>query len=481
MPKIPNPRSKQKDVIYGKVDKEKLLVFGTAGSGKSTVAIIKAYDAFELNPTKLESHILLLTYNKALKVFMQTYFESSKRVDEKQDKYYSDVDGHRRTLEITNYDRFIYRHVPNEKKFKPSSSNDMGYIHELNDRIFNRSEAELHLSEVIAKVTSLDPISKKLEIQKIIYEYRYLMQTGYQFGSGKFEHQDRIQMLYSEIKNRNGVLTDFYDLERIFLEIKAKGERKYDLIIIDEAQDFPSNVINAFLLYLSDEGTIILLADEAQRIYHDYDTIKQSKFEFDRTVLLDENYRNTQNIVKFMERITEHRLYKKQVHQVKAIEIKEEGQPVQYVHFEQGANNSEQEWLTQRISSLAKEENVCVLFRNVKQLNDFVNYYRASPKTSSFTIINGDIEGWSGRGVHFSTYHSAKGLEFNRVFLPFLGSSTVFNTSESIPELVSQELNLLYVGASRAKNSLTISYTGSPCALLPDFDDRFMNLVEVKK
>jgi DNA helicase-2/ATP-dependent DNA helicase PcrA len=63
-----------------------------------------------------------------------------------------------------------------------------------------------------------------------------------------------------------------------------------------------------------------------------------------------------------------------------------------------------------------------------------------------------------GRGVNLLTYHRAKGLEFDAVFLPKLEDGELpFKRSKS-PDDYAEERRLLYVGITRAKNHLTLTW-----------------------
>lgn len=68
----------------------------------------------------------------------------------------------------------------------------------------------------------------------------------------------------------------------------------------------------------------------------------------------------------------------------------------------------------------------------------------------------------NGRGVNLLTYHRAKGLEFEAVFLPRLQEGELpFKRSKS-DEALAEERRLLYVGITRAKRYLWLSWvTGS--------------------
>ena len=66
----------------------------------------------------------------------------------------------------------------------------------------------------------------------------------------------------------------------------------------------------------------------------------------------------------------------------------------------------------------------------------------------------------AGRGVHLLTYHRAKGLEFTVVFLPRLEEKEIpCALSSSRREELAEERRLFYVGLTRAKDRLYLSWT----------------------
>ncbi|MCB0197880.1 MAG: ATP-binding domain-containing protein, partial [Anaerolineae bacterium] len=79
------------------------------------------------------------------------------------------------------------------------------------------------------------------------------------------------------------------------------------------------------------------------------------------------------------------------------------------------------------------------------------------------TVIKGQLD--SDRPtVKICTFHSAKGLEFEVVFICGLDAFTVDDPvavdSSAFQELLDQERKLLYVGMTRARRLLYISYSG---------------------
>ena len=70
----------------------------------------------------------------------------------------------------------------------------------------------------------------------------------------------------------------------------------------------------------------------------------------------------------------------------------------------------------------------------------------------------------SGRGVHLLTLHRAKGLEFEAVFLPRLEEGELPNRRADVDD----ERRLLYVGITRAKRYLLVTWAGKPSRFLAE-------------
>ena len=77
--------------------------------------------------------------------------------------------------------------------------------------------------------------------------------------------------------------------------------------------------------------------------------------------------------------------------------------------------------------------------------------------------------GTAARGVHLLTYHRAKGLEFEAVFLPRLEENELPARQARTDADVAEERRLLYVGITRAKRHLFLSRTaGKPSRFLTE-------------
>jgi ATP-dependent DNA helicase UvrD/PcrA len=70
------------------------------------------------------------------------------------------------------------------------------------------------------------------------------------------------------------------------------------------------------------------------------------------------------------------------------------------------------------------------------------------------------------RGVHLLTLHKAKGLEFDAVFLPRVQERELpIRQAKTEPE-IAEERRLLYVGITRAKRHLAVTWSGRPSPFL---------------
>jgi DNA helicase-2/ATP-dependent DNA helicase PcrA len=73
------------------------------------------------------------------------------------------------------------------------------------------------------------------------------------------------------------------------------------------------------------------------------------------------------------------------------------------------------------------------------------------------------------RGVHLLTLHRAKGLEFEAVFVPRVEEKELpCKQSMRIPGALTEERRLLYVGMTRAKRYLAVTWAGKPSRFLAE-------------
>jgi DNA helicase II / ATP-dependent DNA helicase PcrA len=101
--------------------------------------------------------------------------------------------------------------------------------------------------------------------------------------------------------------------------------------------------------------------------------------------------------------------------------------------------------------------------------NDLARFVRLAEEFGEGTVAEflADLQGRfgeeaQGRGVNLLTYHRAKGLEFEVVFLPRLEEGELPFKRAKLGEALAEERRLLYVGITRAKRHVEITWSGQP-------------------
>ncbi len=100
--------------------------------------------------------------------------------------------------------------------------------------------------------------------------------------------------------------------------------------------------------------------------------------------------------------------------------------------------------------------------------------------------INKDTPGFAHvKKVYLTTYHSAKGLEFDHVFIPSLTEEKfpdpdVVSGAASKDEAYADEIKLLYVAATRSKYGLYMTYSGNLSPLFPKDSNSYDFLEETE-
>jgi hypothetical protein len=293
------------------------------------------------------------------------------------------------------------------------------------------------------------------------------------------------------VKNENIIVRNFHswlknDLrirEQQLPDIIEKLERNeailptYDAVLIDEGQDFEADWLRLVsLLINADTQSLLLVEDRAQTIYQRKRSyLEDTGLSFrGRSKVLSINYRNTQQIVKFAwEFYRKHSMFKNKVVNrelegeiISPQSTKRKGPEPGIV---KAANFFEEMRIVARsIKKLHREkkvplEDMLILYR-VKRTHKFpvIDIIQRSLKDEGlpyFWITENDVSKRSyakddGK-VKISTIDSSKGLDFRAVFIVNVDSMPF-----PLEENKEREVSLLYIGMTRAKEYLCLSYSG---------------------
>ncbi len=123
------------------------------------------------------------------------------------------------------------------------------------------------------------------------------------------------------------------------------------------------------------------------------------------------------------------------------------------------------DWLKQTSSSQKQAdeavENVMELINWIGNLQKSRNENSLSDLITHLTLISileNDDSNNDNKGVHLTTIHAAKGLEFPHVYLAGFEEDSLPHHQSQDPESIEEERRLAYVGITRAEKSLTICH-----------------------
>ena len=251
----------------------------------------------------------------------------------------------------------------------------------------------------------------------------------------------------------------------------------YDAVLIDEGQDFEADWLRLVsLLINADTQSLLLVEDRAQTIYQRKRSyLQDTGLSFKgRSKVLSINYRNTQQIVKFAwDFYRKHSMFKNKVRDREL-----EGEII-------APQSTKRRGLEPGLVKAANfHEEMRIVARSIKKLNedrkvpldDVLILYRVK-RTHQYPIIDIIKRSLNNEGLPFywitendvskrtyakddgkikiSTIDSSKGLDFRAVYIVNVDSMPF-----PLEENKEREVSLLYIGMTRAKEYLCLSYSG---------------------
>ncbi|MGG1674282.1 3'-5' exonuclease [Neobacillus sp. NRS-1170] len=279
--------------------------------------------------------------------------------------------------------------------------------------------------------------------------------------------------LKNDLKIREQQLPQFIEK----LEKKEAILPTYDAVLIDEGQDFEADWLHLVSLLINgDTKSLLLVEDRAQTIYRRKRSyLQDTGLSFQgRSKVLSINYRNTQQIVKFAwDFYRKHSLFKNKVVNrelegdiIAPQSTKRKGPEPGMV---KAANFfDEMRLVSRQIKKLHEERKVpldemLILYR-VKRTHkypiiDIIKKALTEAGLPYFWITENDVSkrtfAKEDGKVKISTIDSSKGLDFRAVFIVNVDSMPF-----PLEEDKEREVSLLYIGMTRAKEFLCLSYSG---------------------
>ncbi|AGH86292.1 3'-5' exonuclease [Ralstonia pseudosolanacearum] len=456
---LPKPVGKQLEVVCLAATGQ-YVVLGTAGSGKTTMAIARArYLANGLLPDA--GRTLIVTYNRALMNYINSF----------GDEIPQDVD-------VRNYHRFARGYLNSRGELPDGCITSTGQremlieqaIEDVRQRHEDRAFFHRPLKFFLDEIQWLN--GRNIES---VDRYNDVTRTGR--ASAQMNRVLRpimweILERYRQLKLQHGKL---YDMDDIAAAVSASldrdtSPRMYKHIIIDEGQDLSLEMIRSLTKAVPPDGSITFFGDVAQRIYGHGRGMswRDAGFQTRQVWRFEQNYRNTRNIAKLAIAVSEMPYFSAGQDMIAPIVSAADGPKPALVHFTDP--EKERELVRSVVGSRYRTQSVAVLLRTHEKIREIRPYLPADA-----VQLKEEAANWmANHGAYFGTYHSAKGLEFDLVILPFLSDAEIPNLDDAeadeVDEIFAEDGRLLYVGITRAKTSLVLTYTGGVTELLPTDD-----------
>ncbi|WP_318518958.1 3'-5' exonuclease [Photobacterium leiognathi] len=430
------------------------IIRGAAGSGKTTTSILMMklsigwlIDHFAENNHEGPINIRVFTFNKTLAAYIEDLVQQEAiiptEVQEKLD------------IQVMTLSKYMYR--------------GLGY----NPTIWN-ANAQAQKIKVLGASIPLNGQFLADEVEYLLGRLDDDHLENYidmeRTGRGSIPRVDknlRRQILdevvypYIESKKASNAL-DWNDLALIF------SKEKFDdihIAIVDEAQDFSANQLKAITQQLADINFTTIVLDTNQKIYKRGFTWKEAGVDLKGALYarLELNYRNTVEIANFASKLIENSLITIDDDGTlpRLDEIKRNGSKPIVV---EGRFRKQMEFVfdyLQRNVDLTKES---VGFLHAKGGGWFDEIRKTlSRKGFDFVEISSESS-WppAETNIALSTIHSAKGLEFDYVFIVGLEDRHFSFSSDDNDDVdYSTVIKLLSMGITRAKQNVIISYNQS--------------------
>lgn len=441
------------------------LVIAGAGSGKTRTLIFRTFYLLSLNINP--KNILILTFTKKACIELRERLETLNKNS---------------NVWIETFHSLAYKIL---KKFSSTKSFQI-LTPENFDYLLNKEFKEYSLSE------------------KDIPENSQYLFTKYCYSTSEFnllistfskKIQKFLPIIFEKIKKSkesNNLLT-FDDL--IFnccnLIPKLSTFFTFEYIMVDEYQDTDIQQVK-FLKLISKSSSLMVVGDDFQSIYSFKGAVVENILNFHlffknvKTFTLTKNYRSSPEIVSFSNNIQT--IFKKYFPKVLSTSNGSKEKPTLFIFK---THSEEVEFIINRIKEINKNSSIAILFRNFLFMEKFIYLFKKNNIDINI-LENRYFSTKENRksNIYLSTIHSSKGLEWDYIFIPCLLDG-ILPTSLGNSINIEEEKRLFYVACTRARISLTLSYSltlyneygffNAPSPFLKVLDKSLFNIKQIKK
>lgn len=259
---------------------------------------------------------------------------------------------------------------------------------------------------------------------------------------------------YADWKRANG----FVDWNDVAVLAGGANAEPWDVVVVDEAQDFSANMVRAVLAHLSAEHSCTFVLDAAQRVYPHGFTWKEVGLDLrpNRDVfILRRNHRNTRRIAAFARPLIED------------LPLEDDGTLPDFDACDvegdlptivRGRFAAQMDWVVRYIRELPSDESVGLLH---PKGGGWLSYARERLDQAGVAYVDLQRRRDWPQGppeVGLSTLHSVKGLEFDHVVIVGLEDGHMPHGDEEGDNQLAVHRRLLAMAIGRARRTVSLTY-----------------------
>lgn len=439
-----------------------MVIRGAAGSGKTTTALMMlnlalGYLIDKYSDQRKEITLRVFTFNKTLAAYIDEFVSNEMNLIEQDSNVFINS-------EVTTISKYMWNRISPDTK-----------IVELKDQRFlinnfireNDFEYSFIIDEVEYLLGRLD--ANNLE------SYIDMERTG-RGQTPRVEKTLRRKILddivYPFIKNKTS--DNLFDWNDVAIRFSKEVFESIDIAIIDEAQDLSANQIKAITNQLTEESFSIIVLDTNQRIYKRGFSWKEVGIDKPRFSRLELNYRNSYEIAYFASKLIENSSITFDddgtLPLIKENKVSGEKPVIVNSYFNEQLN-----YAINYIRNNIDLDNESIGFLHVKGGKWFSGIKdRLEREGLEYDEITAQ-RSWpkNDHNIALSTIHSAKGLEFDYVFILGLEERLFNLASKGFQDSdYSPAIKLISMGITRAKKQVILGYKEESKPFFIDFFEK---------
>ena len=384
---IPRPVGRQREVLYLPA-RGHTVVLGTAGSGKTTLAILRSLYLADPS-TRHGGRTLLVTFNRCLVTYMKHLAGAVQR-----------------PVDVRNYHRFARGYLDSRNKLPWGSiCTPEERLHFIELAVHDTRAAGVQGSMLQRPAKFLEEEFQWIQRHGVKNERDYIKAERIGRSAARVVRSERAALfdLYTRYLGHRRDAVKLYDWDdlasTVVKELEVDDEdRLYRHVVIDEGQDFSPEMLRSLAAAIPGNGSLTFFGDIAQQIYGHGMSWRNAGLNARQIWLFHENYRNTKQIARLALALAEMPHFPDDPDLVEPTAPAADGPSP--VLVQRPSESAERQLVVSRAIDLSRTGTVAILFRTREQE---ATVRRHLPNKA--TRLHRDLNVWpNGPGLFYGTY-----------------------------------------------------------------------------